>query len=600
MSNVNPPRKINPALLLGSAKRTEQAPDPVGDFAPRQAAVRATQPTAGTVDSSEKVRPATSAPARRFPKPTAPTPIDGFSSRPAVHRVEAQAPATRPAVKPAPTAAEPGSKAPEVSAPAVKRPTGMAGAGGASTDSGTARRINSRFADPTPKTTASEGARKALSNAGADVPSGAPKLPVQNPNRVRRVATSAQMASRFTLRDAGAEAAEKRAEEQALQLRNVLRGEGGRFQSTNEEDGEAQATGGGKPQFLSRAGKPRYVRPSTVRGAANISVEEWTDDRSTDSEYGLTSERDTYNKKPKVGKGALKITERDIIMVKFLARYRYANALQLARLTDASPANIMTRLNKLEESGFVRKQAVSARQYLWITTKAGNLLVDSIFQPIKKGTISYATIAHTLGLSELGVELEREAGGKDILGAKVNGDVDEVPENRWKFGIWGHEKGKTLGEMTVTEREIRQGQMRWRGNRSTLELREVVDLAVDSAEAAPELEEGNEGLFVVYGANGQDGEHIPDLVVARERAEDGSVRHIAIELELTAKPLPSWKRILRWYRDNGVMFDKVVYFTPKPSIANALRKADQDVGLGEDRLIIRKYIPEHNRTPFYG
>jgi DNA-binding transcriptional ArsR family regulator len=343
-----------------------------------------------------------------------------------------------------------------------------------------------------------------------------------------------------------------------------------------------------------------YV-PSKRKAEAAINSEEWTEDESSDTGYGLGGEKETNRRKARYDK-AIRLSDRDIIVIKFLARYRYAYTEQIARLLDTTPSSVSQRLRKLEQNGLLKKQHITDRQYLWMTSKAGNLVVDISFPEIKKGAVSYATIAHTIGLANLGVELEREAGGKDILGERDQDNEDEEPaKNRYKLGIWGHEAGKGYGEMTVSEREIRQGQLRWRGGRSTLEMRELVDLAL----AAPvntepqELLEGNEGLFVVYGADGHEGEHIPDLVVARERGPEGEARHIAIELELTEKQLYDWRRILRWYRNNGVMYDKIYYFTHKRSIAYALRRADEEVGLG-DRLVIRKYTPVNGRIPFWG
>jgi hypothetical protein len=339
------------------------------------------------------------------------------------------------------------------------------------------------------------------------------------------------------------------------------------------------------------------VRPHyTTKIDSNVEATDWDDDESTDTAIGLGAEVDNGYVEPQFARG-FHLTERDIIIMKFLARYRYAYTDQLARLVDTMPRAIITRMTTLEKRGFVRKQPITERQYLWMTRKAGNLIADIAFGEIKKGTVSYATIAHTIGLANLGVELEREEGGKDILGERQDPD-DEPPKSRYKLGLWGNPEGKTYGEMTVTEREIRQGQMRWRGGRSTAEMRELVEFAVMDTEEQQELLEGNEGLFVVYGL-GADGEHIPDLVVARPRDENNKPMHIAIELELTGKPSPQWKRILRWYRDNGIMYDKIVYFTHKRSIATALRRADDEVGLG-DRLVIRKYLPVNNRMPFWG
>jgi hypothetical protein len=362
------------------------------------------------------------------------------------------------------------------------------------------------------------------------------------------------------------------------------------FLSVNERGTSA------KPFTAVANPKPRHAYDNKT--AAHVEVEEWTEDTSSDTSIGLGAEKDDSYVAPQYARG-FHLTERDIIIMKFLARYRYAYPDQLARLVDTTPRSIASRMATLEKRGFVHKQAITERQYLWMTRKAGNLIVDISFGEIKKGTVSYATIAHTIGLANLGVELEREAGGKDILGERD--DPDDVPfENRYKLGLWGNPDGKTFGEMTVTEREIRQGQMRWRGGRSTAEMRETVNFAMVSLEEGDEAQEtleGNEGLFVVYS---EGGEHIPDLVVARERDENGNPQHLAIELELTGKPAPQWKRILRWYRDFAPQYSKVIYFTHKRSIATALRKADEEVGLG-DRLVIRKYIPNSgNRMPFWG
>lgn len=337
---------------------------------------------------------------------------------------------------------------------------------------------------------------------------------------------------------------------------------------------------------------------------SHVEAEEWTDDDSTDTSAGLGGEKDDY-KGAQYSKG-FHLTERDVILIRFLARYRYAYVDQLARLVDSTPRTVAARLRKLEERGFIRKELIAGRQYLWVSRKAGNALVDIAFNEIKKGSLSYVTVAHTIGLVNLGVEFEREAGGKDLLGEGKEVVDWEMPFNRWKFGIWGHPDGRVRGEMTVTEREIRQGQLRWRGGRSSKEMRELVSLAAANSEPV-ELEEGQEGLFVIYGQGGAGGEHIPDLVVARERDENGRPQHIAIELELTAKTFEEWRKVLRNFRDNGLasedgansgMYSKIVYFTHKRSIANGLRKADEEVGLG-DKLVIRKYNPSGN-LPFWG
>jgi DNA-binding MarR family transcriptional regulator len=625
MADARPPRKVNPMLLLNTAKNADASKERAAtDFRPNPVA-GARRVTVGGNDAQAPVaQPVAPAAPRRQPTGERPLQVQqggeagAFSNRAArVPTPARQAPPAKESAETtpevdvpaeaavAPMAFNPELVAYEAPAPTTPRPRATPGRGERP------RGVNPLFADAgsgrapqRPAVRPNLGARpteprRSLADLEAADESDAPQQPGVGTKAPQRTSMSSRVNPRFSLRDAASEQIAKQARESALAQRGVVRGADGKFVGLNEANAEdLEAAGKRQSPFFTRGGKPRYQAPSTVKGAANIGVGSWDDDTATDSQYGLTADRDTYMHKPKLGeKKNVSIQNRDVIMLRFLTRYRYAYAAQLARLIDTTPKQAMHRLNRLEEAGFVRRHVVTGKQYLWTTTKAGNLLIDSPFAPIKKGAISFATIAHTIALAEIGAELEREAGGRNILG-EVSDDEWQPLMNRYKFGTWGHPDGKTFGEMTVTEREIRQGQMRWRGGRSTLEMREMVDYAVAAGEDAPELEEGNEGLFVVYGANGQDTEHVPDLVVARERGADGKPEHIAIELELTDKPLPDWQRILRWYRDNGVMYTKVIYLTPRRQIFNGLMRANAAEQYGG--LVVRKYIQEHGRTPFFG
>jgi hypothetical protein len=300
---------------------------------------------------------------------------------------------------------------------------------------------------------------------------------------------------------------------------------------------------------------------------------------------------------------AFQIQERDIVLLRFLTKYQFSYVDALARLLDSTPQSINNRLRTLEEYELVKRQRIAAGSTLWQTRKAGIQLAGMNFTENKR-SISFATIPHTIGLVNLAADLEREApGSKDILGLADKFGEQFPVMNRFPGGVrlYGEEAEATpltYGEMTVSEREIRQAQKRYRGGRSSAEMRDLVDFSMADP-TAPELEVGNESLFVVYGTGGSTGEHVPDLVVTRPRDENGKPQHFAIELELTPKSPADWKRILRSYRDNGGMYSRIYYFTPDKSIANMVRNADSEVGLG-DRLILRKYTPKNKRQPFLG
>lgn len=335
-------------------------------------------------------------------------------------------------------------------------------------------------------------------------------------------------------------------------------------------------------------GEQRVELPET------IDVSDWTDDTSDDPTIGLGAEKEANapSKKKRLGT-RFTITDRDIIMMKFMARYRYAYVDQLARLVNGDVKDVKKRLKKLESEGLVRSESITRGQDIFLTRKNGNLILDIDFNEIKKGEVSFVTLAHTIGVANLGVEFEMATGGKNLLGE------DDFPKyNRYYMGVRDpYSEPTQLGEMTVTEREIRRGNRLFRGDKSTEDMRYLAEAAV-ADRSAPELLEGNEGLFVVYGT-GKDGEHVPDLVIARPRGENGEVKHIAIELEITPKSNNEWHRILRWYREHGFMYEKIYYFTHKRTLADAIKKAAEHTNM-EEKVIIRKYIPQNNRGPFWG
>lgn len=348
-------------------------------------------------------------------------------------------------------------------------------------------------------------------------------------------------------------------------------------------------------------------RATVLKAKPGVKVEDWTNDTTTDTDRGFGGEKETIIE-PELGTG-FHLTERDITMIRFLARYRYAYSFQLARLVRTSVKGIRPRLRTLATRGFIRKQVVTGSQHIWLSTKAGNLVADVDLPAIKKGDLSWVTIAHTLGLVNIGIEIE--TGGENLL------REDVWPTNN-NFDVRGR---RVPGERIITEKEIRAGQQKWRMNRDTQEMRKVTEEALlnpgervyDEATGelqvneftgeveyvnTPETIEGNEGLFVIYSPTG---EHIPDMVVSRGRDANGKPINIAIELELHEKTYADWKRILRTYRDYGQMYSKVIYFTHKRNISNQLSKINaQDIHLPADRFMIRKYIPVNEREPFWG
>jgi hypothetical protein len=334
-------------------------------------------------------------------------------------------------------------------------------------------------------------------------------------------------------------------------------------------------------------------RPSEMKAKIPeiITVRDWDNNTEDDPIYGLGSEKEENEYKPKTNKKII-LNERDFIMMNFMTKHRYCYSEQLARLVSAENKDIRARLARLEKEGYIRRETITRGQDLWLTKKAGLQIIGSPYNAIGKGQVSPAAIQHTIGVGNLAVELEMGEGAENILGE------DDFPKtNRYLYGKYDPDSSPVLlGEMTISEREIRSANRVLRGgnNETTIDLKYKVQAAAADF-SAPERLEGNEWMFAVYSK----GEHFPDLVVSRPRDEQGKPQHIAIELELTAKDLPSWRRILKWYQQDGVMFSKVYYFTHVRTIATRVQKVVDELGL-TDRVILRKYIPRNNRGPFWG
>lgn len=278
-------------------------------------------------------------------------------------------------------------------------------------------------------------------------------------------------------------------------------------------------------------------------------------------------------KPKKKKKDGFRLTPRDVRVIDFLGRYRYATKVQAARLTGTSEAAINARMIRMGHAGFLRKESVANGKGVWTPTREGMGVADLDFAPLGAGRISVVTMAHTLGLANLGVEVEVGNGA----------ELFDFPLD---------------SERVVTERMISSSQLRMRKAREVREADDWVgtwepddlllrDAEYDPSGDSPELVPGNEALFVVtsslYGK-----EHVPDMVIPMRRGEDGFSRNVAVELELSPKHHSEWKRILMTYMESDV-FGSVVYFTHKKTIANALLGIAD--GIGMKNLIMRKYVP---------
>jgi hypothetical protein len=247
---------------------------------------------------------------------------------------------------------------------------------------------------------------------------------------------------------------------------------------------------------------------------------------------------------------SIALTDRDMAMLQFLARYRFATYPQLARYFETTPVALRQRMPRLAKEGIVVRKTIGKSQHgVWLPTDTG-IKVSGLDLPTP--TLSWATAAHTLGLVDVGVMYELE------------------------------------GETVVTEREIRAADTRDRPSARMVSAMKYAGVDPDEP-----IEDGSLRMYVVNLGGGESHYgHIPDMVLVRPPAPDGSPASVAIELELVHKPATQWRKMLRAYL-NAPHFGEVIYYTSQRKIAAGVAKAAQEVG-AEHMVSVRRFSPSES------
>lgn len=254
--------------------------------------------------------------------------------------------------------------------------------------------------------------------------------------------------------------------------------------------------------------------------------------------------------------GGIRLTSRDLQMMSMLARYRFATVAQLAKRFETSETALRNRLPRLEKAGLITfRWAAQTQPKLWMITEKG---LQTVGMTLSAPKVDYPQLRHGLGLVDLGITFE------------------------------------LAGEIVVTEREIRAAATRYM---PTPRMRSVIDMTrfMPGFEDNPDdmtLEDMQlrvERSLILPIPETHARGHIPDMVVARQPFANGLSGNIAVELELTRKPIPTWKNILTAYRDS-TNFAQVYYFVMDKEIGRALKKIVQVIG-AEDKIIVEAVAP---------
>lgn len=238
----------------------------------------------------------------------------------------------------------------------------------------------------------------------------------------------------------------------------------------------------------------------------------------------------------------VKMTDRDVALLQFLTRYKYATYPQIADHLDTSVNALRQRFPRLKKAGLITSDNGGPNAFLvWRPTDTGVKLSG---YDMRTPTLSWGAVNHTLGLVDLGIRFEK------------------------------------AGEVVVTEREIRAADNRDRPSDRMATALAHHDTVED--EPAP--------LFVVtLGAGQGQYSHIPDMVLVRAPQPDGAPMSVAIELELQRKPPTQWRKVLHAYR-RSPNIGGVMYFTHRRDIARSIQKVAAELNM-TDMVQVRSFTP---------
>lgn len=281
------------------------------------------------------------------------------------------------------------------------------------------------------------------------------------------------------------------------------------------------------------------------------------------------------------------VSDADAVVLRLIRRMRVVSPGVVANILGSDKAATGERwISRMAAAGHV--EAIYGGG--WVLSAPSLLMMggDLKYEHVTPTKFSTHMLMHSMVVNHVAACVW--GGTLNVLGADewpLRGRVDPVSG------------GLSVGCGFVTEREMNRSKYHLLG-KATATREEVVRVLsaarVDafsewaaaggaaSGVLSPELRAGNEHMFIPLRDPQLDAIsfHLPDLVVPRLRAEDGSARSIAVEVELGHKP-DSFRESLAAYADAGgrSMFESVVWVCLRRRTMNTLERICFEMGLDD-------------------
>lgn len=291
---------------------------------------------------------------------------------------------------------------------------------------------------------------------------------------------------------------------------------------------------------------------------------------------GHKKHRTTYHRRD--------VTDKDLDLLAFIARFKYSTEQQLTLIADVQRRTVYKRLMGLSEMKLVNVFDVPGARRLWMTTQrahvllqqSGRILGDEV-RLMKEKDIALDQLAHTLAVNQTaawllrGLPLSDDSSAWLRLPYAMKSLLSEYQVRR------GWEQLMNANDTSKQDRGIIGARRR-----------EEVERAVkDGKIKINEVHEYEPSLWTLSDKNAKGNAtkqfHYPDLVVNRESLRDGAKpESIAFEIELTAKNRGETARILRMFKNDTMTYKHVVWVVQSDAVGRHIKREDREVGLERD------------------
>lgn len=311
----------------------------------------------------------------------------------------------------------------------------------------------------------------------------------------------------------------------------------------------------------------------------------------------------TYNRFYKEDGKVLRLTIKDIDLLRFLGQFRWSIPSILKNLHGNTTLGILGQLERLKEMDLVNDFNVLGVGALWGLTPSANKMVG-----IGLSTISNRFRPRVGGISQaLGVQyvasflwnnranvlnlMDYPYNGK-VMGGKVMRGESLVSESQIRSSITyemmamfeKYDNMKAPHPGFYIERvgqQKRDMYVQWRSF-----------LAQGMNVPSPEFMEGLEYCWTLYPENPVRDEisHNPDLVVKRQRV-DGKAQSIAIEVERKISEPEEYRDLFETYKRDMETYSHVVWITSSSSNAKRIQRGARMAGFKDYKVL--PFINEH-------